>query len=261
MVSTTAGRCWNCSSLLKCAQQLCSFHNNHCAFSIWNNIFPGHRFFSSMKYLTSYFWLSGSNWKFHNKGKIFSHPSLPFINLNHSHWLPFWRPNRRRWGQLAVALLRCTSHFMWKLRTTGTKMLYRLRHEASFSQISTRGFCGCVESLAVTKHQARIPQTRRQNRVLAARAVREGAPDLTVPMPILAYAGASIKIDDLCIGQCWYLGLYWSVLDCIGIVLVNIFASLLAQIGKKRYAFGLYLHISLFHTYQIPTQNMPYAGM
>ena len=144
-------------------------------------------------------------------------------------------------------------------------MLYRLRHEASFSQISTRGFCGCVESLAVTK--ARIPQTRRQNRVLAARAVREGAPDLTVPMPILglllslAYAGASIKNDDLCIGQCWYLGLYWSVLDCIGIVLVNIFASLLAQIGKKRHVFGLYLHVSLFHTYQIPTQNMPCAGM
>ena len=135
-------------------------------------------------------------------------------------------------------------------------MLYRLRHEASFSQISTRGFCGCVESLAVTKHQARIPQTRRQNRVLAARAVREGAPDLTVPMPILglllslAYAGASIKNDDLCIGQCWYLGLYWSVLDCIGIVLVNKLASALVQIEK----IGMYLVCFCKYHYFIHTK-------
>ena len=63
-----------------------------------------------------------------------------------------------------------------------------------------------------------------------------------------------------CIGL--YLSLYRSVFDCIGLVLVNVFASVLARIEKQRHVFGQYLHVSLFHTYQIPTQYMPiHAGI
>ena len=91
-------RCWDCSSSLKCAQQLYLIHNSHYAFLIWNNIFPGHRFFSSMKHWTSYFKTLVCNWKFHGKGKIFTHPSLPANNLKHSHLQLFWQPNTRQWG-------------------------------------------------------------------------------------------------------------------------------------------------------------------
>ena len=57
-----------------------------------------------------------------------------------------------------------------------------------------------------------------------------------------------------CIGL--YLSLYRSVFDCIGLVLVNVFASVLAHIEKQRHVFGQYLHISLFYTYQISLQYM-----
>ena len=43
-------------------------------------------------------------------------------------------------------------------------------------------------------------------------AVRAGAPDLTVPMPVLAYKKASIENDDVCIGL-WCL--YWSVFELV----------------------------------------------
>ena len=77
--STTAGRYWDCSSPLKCSQQLCLIHISHYSCLIWNNIVPGNSFFSSMKHWTSYFKTSVSNWKFHSEGKIFTHPSLPVI--------------------------------------------------------------------------------------------------------------------------------------------------------------------------------------
>ena len=127
--STTAGRFLDSSSSLKCAQQRCLIHNSHCSFLIWYNIFPGHSFFSSMKHWTSYFKTLVQNWKFHIKGMIFTHPSLPvipslpIINMNHSHWQLFWRPNTQQWGQLAVALLRRTPDLIWNLRTAGAEML------------------------------------------------------------------------------------------------------------------------------------------
>ena len=43
-------------------------------------------------------------------------------------------------------------------------------------------------------------------------AVRAGAPDLTVPMPVLAYKNASIENDDVCIGL-WCL--YRSVFELV----------------------------------------------
>ena len=69
-----------------------------------------------------------------------------------------------------------------------------------------------------------------------------------------------------------YLRLYWYVFDCVGlVVLVNVLASVLARariekqrhaLKKQKHVFGLYLHVSLFHRYQIPTQYMPiHAGM
>ena len=63
----------------------------------------------------------------------------------------------------------------------------------------------------------------------------------------------------VCIGACigLYSSLNRSVSDCIGLVLVNVLASVLARIEKQRQILGLYLHVSLFHTYQIPTQYMP----
>ena len=59
----------------------------------------------------------------------------------------------------------------------------------------------------------------------------------------------------VCIGACigLYLRLYRSVFDSIGLVLVNVLASVLARIEKKTLVLGQYLHVSLFHTYQIPT--------
>ena len=107
---------------------------------------------------------------------------------------------------------------------------------------------GCVESLAVTKRnclttnkrmwlirwplkctawEAQKPLKHLQTRMLAvpaAQAVRVGAHDLTVPMPVLACTGgASIENNNVCICLYWY----WSVLvlvlvctwlhwDCIG---------------------------------------------
>ena len=61
----------------------------------------------------------------------------------------------------------------------------------------------------------------------AARAVQAGEPNLTVPMPVFACTGASIENNVVFIVACidLYFGLYWSVLDCIGIVLVNVLAS------------------------------------
>ena len=46
--------------------------------------------------------------------------------------------------------------------------------------------------------------------MLAVRAVRAGALDLTVPMLVLACTGASIENDDVCFGACIgaYIGLY-----------------------------------------------------
>ena len=92
-------------------------------------------------------------------------------------------------------------------------------------------------------------------------AVRAGAPDLTVPMPVLAYEKQILKtmmcalVCGACIGR--YLSLYRSVFDCIGLVVVNVFAFVLARIENQSDLFGQYLHVALFHTYQIPTQYMP----
>ena len=50
----------------------------------------------------------------------------------------------------------------------------------------------------------------------------------------------------VCIGTCigLYLGLIWSVLDCIGIILVNVLESALAHIEKP----GIYLIcIGMYH--------------
>ena len=43
-------------------------------------------------------------------------------------------------------------------------------------------------------------------------AVRAGALDFTVPMPVCAYKKASIENDDVCIGL-WCL--YWSVFELV----------------------------------------------
>ena len=87
-------------------------------------------------------------------------------------------------------------------------------------------------------------------------AVRAGEPDLTVPMPVLAYKTMMCAlVCGACIGL--YLSLYRSVFDCMGLILVNVFASVLARVEKQRHVFGQYLHVSLFHKYQIPTQYMP----
>ena len=40
---------------------------------------------------------------------------------------------------------------------------------------------------------------------------------------------------------------------CIGIMLVIVLASLLATSEEKGHVFGLYLHVSLFHTYRTLT--------
>ena len=45
-----------------------------------------------------------------------------------------------------------------------------------------------------------------------ARAVRAGAPDFTIPMPVLAYKKASIENDVVCIGL-WCL--HWSVFELV----------------------------------------------
>ena len=120
--NTTAGRCWDCSSPVKCTQQLCLVYNSHyhskyeitfplaIVFSVqWNF---GH---SILRHLcsTELCWIE----IFHSKGKIFTHISLPVINLKHSHWQLFWQPNAWRWGQLAFALLCGTPHFMRNLHT------------------------------------------------------------------------------------------------------------------------------------------------
>ena len=87
---TTAGERWDCSS--SCVQQLCFIHDYHHATFWWNDIFPGHHFLTLILYLTSYFWISECNRNFITK--IFSHSSLPFINLKHGHWQLFWWLNR-----------------------------------------------------------------------------------------------------------------------------------------------------------------------
>ena len=75
---------------------------------------------------------------------------------------------------------------------------------------------------------------------------------LTVPIPVLACTGASIENNIVCICACiaLYLGLYWSVLDCIGIVLVNKLASALVQIEK----IGMYLVCFCKYHYFIHTK-------
>ena len=59
----------------------------------------------------------------------------------------------------------------------------------------------------------------------------------------------ALVCNGACIGL--YLSLCWSVFECIGIILVNVLALVLASI-EKRHVFGLCVHKSLFHTYQMP---------
>ena len=54
-------------------------------------------------------------------------------------------------------------------------------------------------------------------------------------MPVILCNGACISL---------YLGLHWSVLDCIRIVLVNVLASVLAHIEEK---IGMYLNTNTIH--------------
>ena len=61
-------------------------------------------------------------------------------------------------------------------------------------------------------------------------------------MPVLACTGARNENNFVCIRLYWcmywlYLGLFWSVLNCIGVILVNVLASTLACIEK----IGMYL--------------------
>ena len=51
---------------------------------------------------------------------------MSVINLKHSHWQWIWLPNRRQCGQLTVALLRGTSHFMWNLCSTAGAAMHLL---------------------------------------------------------------------------------------------------------------------------------------
>ena len=53
-------------------------------------------------------------------------------------------------------------------------------------------------------------------------------------------------VCDACIGL--YLSLYRSVFDCIGLVLVNVLASVLSHI-EKRHVFGQYLHVPHYFTH------------
>ena len=147
LCSTIEGWWWFCSSSLKCAQQLSFILKTHCAFFRWNNIFLGHCFFSSNTGYCIFRHLSTTK-NFITKVRFsLILLCLPSISRDcgdqadgdEGSWqTPFFTERHTSCG---ICLLQAPKCFY-----------RRLRHEASFCRIDTRGFrCG-VESLAVTKH-------------------------------------------------------------------------------------------------------------
>ena len=97
---------------------------------------------------------SWHSWKFHNKGKIFSHPFLCVINLNLGHWKLFWQPlnqtacNEGSWQWPFFKVLH-TSCGICILQAP--KWSCQLHHEASFHEKCAWGFRCCKESSVVTQ--------------------------------------------------------------------------------------------------------------
>ena len=144
---TTAGRSGDCSSSLKCAQQLCLIHNSHYAFFIQNSIFPGSCFFNSIKYLTLFFriWSATENFIVKARFSLF----FPCLSSICSIAIDSYSGDQKMvmraagirpssWNatlHVESAYCRCQNAF------------YQLYHEDSFHQISTQRFPKFAESL------------------------------------------------------------------------------------------------------------------
>ena len=156
-----------------------------------------------------------------------------------------------------------------------------LHRKVSWSQTSTWGFLSCVWSLAVLKNWGTVQQWQEYLVVSAVDEVyclgRALAPHIQVDWDAggaggtgCAGWGAWFNSTWACIGlyfcKCckqycvyWCIDLFWACIN-IGMCWDSIFACIGVSICtycKYRNAFGLFWHISLFHTYQVQTQYMP----